>query len=411
MVAICFYFQVHQPYRLNKFSIFDIGKEKSYFDDKKNKEIFDKVSEKCYLETNELLLKLLKKHPEFKIAFSFSGVVLKQMEEYNPKVLDSFKALVNTGRVEIIQETFYHSLAFMFSKKEFFRQVQLHKDIIKRIFNYDPKIFRNTELIYNNELAMTISKMGYKGLILEGVDRILGGRSPNFLYSPVGNKDFKLLLKNYRLSDDIAFRFSNKGWVDFPLSSEKFTSWVNAVNGNGETINLFMDFETFGEHQWKDTGIFQFLEKLPEEILKNPSNSFKTPSEVIDSFPIRDELDIHHFISWADLERDTSAWTGNEMQQAAAKYIYEIEEDVLKTNDEELIDIWGKLQTSDHYYYMCTKWFNDGDVHKYFNPYSSPYDAFINFNNILNDLIQKIEKINKHKINSISKKEYKLPFL
>ncbi|MFH1521587.1 MAG: glycoside hydrolase family 57 protein [archaeon] len=409
MVSICFYFQVHQPYRIRKYSIFDIGKNSDYFSDNSessinNQYVLEKVARKCYLPTNAVLLELLNKHPEFKISFSFSGVLLEQLEEFAPEVLESFKKLVATGRVEILAETYYHSLSFLYSKGEFREQVKLHTQMIQRLFNKTPTVFRNTELIYNNELAQEIESLGYKGILAEGADFVLGWRSPNFTYRPAGTKNLTVLTKNYKLSDDIAFRFSNKGWKEWPLDSTKYTQWVNAINGNGNTINLFMDYETFGEHQWEDTGIFEFLRYLPKEILKHPDNDFKTPSEVIDSYEPKGELDVPHLMSWADVERDLSAWIGNEIQNSAINKIYSIGHKVLKTNNKELIHKWRKLQTSDHFYYMCTKWFADGDVHKYFNPYDSPYDAFISFMNVVQDLEIQLDKFSKDdKANNIYK--------
>ena len=398
MVSVCFYFQVHQPYRLKKFSLFEIGKNSKYFETENltkwnNQEIIKKVSNKCYLPTNKLILNLLKQYPELKITYSFSGVVLDQFEEYYPEVLLSFQELVDTKRVEILSETYYHSLAFLYSKREFIEQINLHKNKIKRLFNQNPKVFRNTELIYNNELANTIENLGYKGILAEGADHILGWRSPNFVYRPKTTKNIRLLLKNYKLSDDIAFRFSERSWKEWPLTAPKYAHWISAINGNGNIVNLFLDYETFGEHQWESTGIFNFLNSLPKEILKHKDNDFKTPSEIIKAYKPVAELDIHNLISWADIERDLSAWTSNQMQQAALKELYRLEPQVLKTKNKDLINIWRKLQTSDHFYYMCTKWFADGDVHKYFNPYESPYDAFITFMNILNDLKLKIESL------------------
>jgi alpha-amylase len=391
MVSICFYFQVHQPFRIRKYSIFDIGKNDNYFSDSSetnlnNEKILKKVSEKCYLPMNSLLLELLEKYPQFKVSFSFSGVYLEQLEKYAPDVLESFKKLVDTGRVEILAETYYHSLSFLFSRGEFYEQVKKHKEIVERLFGKTPEVFRNTELIYNNELAKVVERMGYKGIISEGAPSILGWRSPNYLYSPSGTEKIKVLLKNYKMSDDIAFRFSEKSWKEWPLTSQKYAQWVNAVNGGGEVINLFMDYETFGEHQWKETGIFEFMRHFPEEILKSSDNDFKTPSEVVNSYPARGTFDSPRFISWADVERDLSAWIGNEIQNAAIKKIYSLGFKVLKTQDSDIIEKWRKLQTSDHFYYMCTKWFSDGDVHKYFNPYQSPYDAFISYMNVLHDL-------------------------
>lgn len=391
MASVCFYFQVHQPFRLKRYRIFDIGNDREYFNDDShtslnNKKILEKVAGKCYLPANAVMLELLQKHPEFKISFSFSGVFLEQLEMYSPETLLSFQKLVDTGRAEVLSETYYHSLSFLYSKDEFRSQVELHKKKIKKLFGVTPKVFRNTELIYNNELAGVVEGMGYKAILAEGADHVLGWRSPNFLYRPAGTKKIKLLLKNYKLSDDIAFRFSSKEWNEHPLTAPKFASWVNQVNGNGNVVNLFMDYETFGEHQWEDTGIFNFLRHMPGEILKHPDNNFMTPSEAAETYPAVSELDVHNFMSWADVERDLSAWLSNSMQWEAAHKLYELEPKVLAINNPKLTDDWRRLQTSDHLYYMCTKWFNDGDVHKYFNPYESPYEAFIAFMNVLNDM-------------------------
>ncbi|MFA6096651.1 MAG: glycoside hydrolase family 57 protein [Candidatus Paceibacterota bacterium] len=390
MPSVCFYFQVHQPFRIKRYSVFDIGSDHNYFDDtnlneKGTRAVIDKVSKKCYLPTNEILYDLIRRNPEFKISYSFSGTAIEQMEMFAPEVLESFVKLAKTGNVEILDETYYHSLSFFYSDEEFIRQVELHRSKIKEVFGLEPKVFRNTELAYNNELAALIESMGYKGIIAEGWDYYLGHRSPNFLYKPKGTRKIKLLLKNYKLSDDIAFRFSNKGWAEYPLYAPKFCQWVNSINGNGNTVNLFMDYETFGEHQWEDSGIFNFLRALPSELLKHPDNNFKTPSELVDSYSTMDEVDVHGILTWADTERDLSAWTGNSMQKSALRKIYEIEEDVINANDKKLLDDWRKMQTSDHFYYMCTKWFSDGDVHKYFSPYESPYEAFISYMNVLND--------------------------
>ncbi len=388
MVAICFYFQVHQPFRLNRsFDFFSIGSGERYEDDHKNREIMNKVAEKCYLPTNQLLLELIKKyHGKFRISYSISGTALDQFELYRPDVLDSFKQLADTGCVEFLCETYYHSLSFLFSEAEFKRQVKLHKAKIKKLFGQTPKTFRNTELIYNNRLASVIEELGFQTILAEGVDRILQWRSPNFVYKPLACEKLNLLLKNYKLSDDIAFRFSQQSWSEWPLTADKFSYWAHQVAGGGETINLFMDYETFGEHQWASTGIFEFLRHLPETIWRHPDYEFLTPSQVSKKFTPKAELDIHHPISWADMERDVSAWLGNSLQDSAIEFVYAMEKDVLATKDDTLIHAWRKLQTSDHFYYMCIKWFNDGDVHKYFNPYDSPYDAFIYFTNAVNQL-------------------------
>lgn len=391
MPSVCLYFQAHQPLRVKKYRIFDVGNDHKYFNDfsnsnLNNKKVLAKVAEKSYLPANELLLKLLKKHPDFKISYSFSGIFLEQLENYLPKVLRSFRKLVQTGRVEILSETYYHSLAFFYSRQEFESQVALHGNAIKRIFDVKPKVFRNTELAYNNDLAKWADKKGYKAILAEGWDKFLGWRSPNFVYKPKGTKKIKLLLKNYKLSDDIAFRFSDKSWSRWPLTVDKFARWVNRANGNGNVINLFMDYETFGEHQWKEHGIFDFLEKLPGKILEHPDNDFVTPSKAVERYKAMDVVDVPDIVTWSDMERDLSAWTGNAIQNSAIEFIYALEQDVHATEDEGIIEDWRRLQISDHYYYMCTKWFADGDVHKYFNPYDSPYEAFISFMNVANDL-------------------------
>jgi alpha-amylase len=387
MPSICFYFQVHQPFRIRNYSFFDIGHSHIYEDDQKNREIMDKVSEKCYLKTNRKMLELIRRHDgRFRISYSISGMAIEQFEKFRPDVLQSFIDLAETGCVEFLGETYAHSLSFLYSKEEFSRQVEKHRAVMKKYFNQDPKVFRNTELIFSNELAWHIENMGYKGIICEGVDRLLKERSPNFLYQPVHQGKIKLLLKNYRLSDDIAFRFSDRGWAEFPLTVDKFKKWVHAIAGHGETVNLFMDYETFGEHQWETTGIFNFLDHLPEHILEHPDFDFKTPSEVVDSYPARQVYDAHEFISWADTERDLSAWLSNSMQRESIKRVYSLEKEIKDLNDPALLQVWERLQTSDHYYYMCTKFWNDGDVHKYFSPFDSPYDAYMYFMNIFSDL-------------------------
>ncbi len=391
MVDVCFYFQVHQPYRLRKYSVFEIGMNHDYFDDVKNKAIIEKVANKCYIPMNKLLLDLLRRYPQFKISFSFSGVVLEQLSKYAPEALDTFKELVKTGRVEVLSETYFHSLAYLYSKGEFRYQVRLHKELIKSIFKVEPKVFRNTELIYNNELAKDLEIMGYKGIITEGADQVLGWRSPNFLYK-AKNSNIKLLLKNYKLSDDIAFRFSDKNWVEYPLTTEKYVMWINNINGNGNVVNLFMDYETFGEHQWEDTGIFGFMQHLPAAVLSNPDNNFVTPSEALGKYDAVGELDVPYFISWADEQRDLSAWVGNKIQASASHKVYELEKQVKLSGDSRIIEDWRRLTTSDHFYYMCTKYFNDGDVHKYFNPYDTPYDAYMILMNVLNDLKKRVEQ-------------------
>lgn len=386
MPSVCFYFQVHQPYRLRHYSFFDIGQNHFYEDAEANRGIMLKVAQKCYIPMNSLLLKMIRRwEGRFRISFSLSGVVLEQFAEYAPHVLDSFRELVSTGCVEILSETYAHSLASLYDAEEFRAQIALHDELVQQMLGVQPKSFRNTELIFRNDIARFVEEMGYKAMLTEGADHVLGWRSPNFVYRPSGCRRMKLLLKNYRLSDDIAFRFSNRGWGEWPLTADKFASWVHAINGSGELVNLFMDYETFGEHQWAETGIFDFMEALPAAVFANPDFDFVTPSEAADRYEPVAELDVPNAISWADAERDLTAWTGNDMELDAIEDVYALGKKVLGQGDRDSIRTWRRLQTSDHFYYMCTKWFSDGDVHKYFNPYGTPYDAYINYMNVLSD--------------------------
>lgn len=390
MKSIVLYLHVHQPFRIRHYTIFDAGQRHNYFDAPydhrtNNQRIMHKVAEKSYIPTNRRLLKLLNAHPEFKVSISITGTVLEQLERWSPAVLHSFQDLTATGRVEVVGETYHHSLAFFYSLAEFEAQVDMHRDKVMQLFGQTPVVFRNTELSYNNDLAYWADRAGYKGILAEGWDPILGWRSPNFVYQPAYTNNIRLLMKNYRLSDDIAFRFGNRSWAEWPLTVDKFTHWLNDA-GDAEVFNLFMDYETFGEHQWHDTGIFDFLEHLPEKWLSDPNNTFQTVSSAIESYEPRDRIDVPHTTTWADTERDLSAWLGNPMQQQAIHALYDIQPQIMKSNDLTLIEDWRKLQTSDHFYYMCTKWFSDGDIHAYFSPYETPYEAYMNFMNAFHDL-------------------------
>lgn len=408
---ICFYFQVHQPYRLRDLRARDVGQDDvDYFDHDKNRQVFRKVAEKCYLPANKLMLELLKKHPNFRISYSLSGVFLDQCDEYGPDVLQSFKDLAATGKVEFLAETYYHSLSAIKSLTEFCAQVGKHVQRIESLFGQTPSVFRNTELIFNNEIAQVVRLMGFKGIIAEGADHLLRGRNPNDPYAvpkfrldkkherliaknrPLKNRsdDIHILLKNYRLSDDVAFRFSDRNWASYPLFAETYCNWL--AENSGHSVNLFMDYETFGEHQWADTGIFDFLTGFAAE-MERRNISCATPSELIDNWKSdwnRDTYDVHRTISWADTERDLSAWLGNHIQQSAMDAIFALEDAVKKTKNPEILEIWRKLLTSDHFYYMCTKYWADGDVHKYFSPYDSPYEAYRRFSHALCDLKARI---------------------
>jgi alpha-amylase len=389
--ALVLYLHVHQPFRVKHYTIFDAAIHHDYFNEERadaqtnNESIVRKVAEKSYLPTNRILLELLQQHPEFRLSLSITGTVLEQFEDFAPEVLHSFQQLVATGKVEIVAETYYHSLAFFYSREEFTRQVRQHTELIQRLFGKTPTAFRNTELAYNNELALWAESQGYKAILAEGWDENLGWRSPNFVYRPVNTQRIKLLLKNYKLSDDIAFRFGDKNWQEWPLTPDKFSHWANA-SSDETNVNLFMDYETFGEHQWADTGIFDFLRDLPKSWLATTGNSFATITELATRQEAVDELDVPQTITWADTERDLSAWLGNPMQQEAIQALYELEQPIMSSNDQQLVDDWRKLQTSDHFYYMCTKWFNDGDIHAYFSPYESPYEAFVAYMNVYHDM-------------------------
>ncbi|HSX06028.1 MAG TPA: glycoside hydrolase family 57 protein [Candidatus Saccharimonadales bacterium] len=388
--AIVLYMHVHQPFRIRHYTVFDAGVSHDYFnapygDRASNEQIAHKVAEKSYLPTNARLLQLLHDNPEFKLSLSITGTVIEQLERWAPEALRSFQKLTDTGRVEIVAETYHHSLAFFYNREEFETQVRMHADKVKEIFGQTPKVFRNTELCYNNDLAYWADKAGYKAVLAEGWDPVLGWRSPNFVYRPSYTENIRLLMKNYKLSDDIAFRFGDRAWSEWPLTADKFTRWL-ADNQDATNFDLFMDYETFGEHQWESTGIFEFLAHLPKEWLTNPHHTFMTVSEAADAFEPVDYIDAPNTITWADTERDLSAWLGNSMQTNSIQALYSLRDKILNTTDLRLIEDWRRLTTSDHFYYMCTKYFNDGDIHAYFSPYETPYEAYMNFMNAYHDL-------------------------
>lgn len=399
--GITLYLHVHQPWRVRDYTVFDTSVDHNYFNDPNpisnynNEKILNKVADKSYRPMNALLEKLLQKHPEFKVSLSITGTFIDQAEQWAPDVLESFKRLVATGQVEIVAETYYHSLAFFYSRPEFERQVEAHKAKIRDIFGVETSIFRNTELAYNDELAQWADQYGFKGILAEGWDPILGWRSPNFVYTPEGTEKISLLLKNYKLSDDLAFRFSNRAWQEWPLTVDKYNSWVESSIQDQPLVNLFMDYETFGEHQWEDTGIFTFFEEFVDRWLDNPDNTFYTVSEAIEANTPVDTISMPQTVTWADSERDLTAWVGNSMQHEAMRHLYSLEGDVIRSNDDDLINDWRMLQTSDHAYYMCTKWFTDGDVHAYFSPYTSPYDAFLYYLNAIRDIRWRLHETHK----------------
>lgn len=392
MPSVCCYFQVHQPCRLRPYTFFDIGREPIYENEEENRAIIQKVAQKCYLPAAYILLEQIRHHGgRFKVAFSISGIALEQFARHQPAVLKIFQDLAATGCVEFLNETYHHSLAFLFSATEFRRQVEMHRKTIETHFQQSPTVFRNTELIFNNDVARAVEKMGFTAILAEGADPILGWRSPNHVYQPQGCKKLRLLLKNYRLSDAVAFHFNDPAAPDRPLSGARFAERIHQVQGVGDLVNLFMDFETFGEHFAAETGIFDFMKDFPAAVLRHPDFCFATPSEAARTHAPVARLDVPQFISWADVERDLSAWVGNDMQKDAIQAVYALENKVIELDQPALLHTWRRLQTSDHFYYMCTKWFGDGDIHKYFNPFKSPYDAYINYMNIIADLTRRID--------------------
>lgn len=388
--TLCLYFQVHQPIRLRKYHFFDIGKNTDYYDDFANRTITRKVAERCYLPANRMMLDLIQKYGKnFKVSFSISGMAIEQFRMYAPDVIESFKALAATGCVEFLTETYSHSLASLVDEGEFKKQVKEHSTLMKELFGIKPVTFRNTELVYSDEIGEMVARMGYKTMLTEGAKHILGWKSPDYVYTNSLDPKLKLLLKNFRLSDDIAFRFSDRGWNEWPLTADKYASWLNATEG--EIINLFMDYETIGEHQGAETGIFDFFANLPEKVFTQTNFEFLTPAEAAEKHQPVAPLHVPYPISWADEERDLTAWIGNELQNEAFEELYKLRKKINNLKNENLIHDFDRLQASDHFYYMCTKLFSDGAIHKYFTPYDTPYEAFINYMNVLSDVILRTE--------------------
>ncbi|MBR1801832.1 glycoside hydrolase family 57 protein [Candidatus Saccharibacteria bacterium] len=410
MRAICLYLHVHQPYRVRAYSIFNVARDHNYWNSdfyskQSNERIFKKVAEKSYHPMFDLIEGNINRFKDFKVSMSITGTWLEQAEEWDPSLIEQVRRMVKTGQVEIVAETYYHSLAFFHNREEFESQVERHQIRIQQLFGFKTKIFRDTEFAYNDELGNWIDtvgfeRFGFKGCLAEGWDKVLGWRSPNHVYKAPGAKNTRLLLKNYRLSDDIAFRFSDRQWKEWPLTVEKYQNWLDMDCLRGNLVNLFMDFETFGENQWADTGIFEFMNHLIEKWLSVYENKFVTVSEAAELEEPADEVSMPQTVTWADTERDLSAWAGNSMQDEAEDILYGMREEILQTGDQRLIEDWRRLTTSDHPYYMCTKYWNDGDVHAYFSPYDSPYDAFMYFMNAVRDLQYRLLNDKKRRENS-----------
>jgi len=386
MKTVCLNFQIHQPFRYRKYRFFDIGNDAYYYDDFANETILRKAADQSYLPSNKIILEQIIKHKgKFKVTYSLSGIVLDQFKLYAPEVIESFKELAATGCVEFLSETYANSLVSLADSRFFESQVRSHDDLIEELFGQRPKVFRNTELIYSDEIGDLVHRMGYEAMITEGAKHILGWKSPNYLYCNALNPRLKVLMRNFRFSDDLSFRFSNNGWNEFPLTAEKYAGWMASLPKEEEVITVFINYETFGQLHPKSTGIFDFLKKLPDAILKTGELNFSTPSEVIANLQPVSAIHVPYPISWADEERDLSAWLGNELQKEAFDKLYQLKERMRNCTDSVVLKDWDYLQTNDHFYYMCTKFFSDGEVHKYFNPYGTPYEAFINYMNVLSD--------------------------
>ncbi len=399
MKTICFYFQVHQPWRLKTYRFFNLGKDHIYLNDMLNRSIMQKVARECYLPMNALLLSLINDNGgKFRCSFSITGIAIEQFRAYAPEVLESFKELAATGCVEFLCETYSHSLTSITSEEEFKVEVANHAKLIESEFGMKPKAFRNTELIYSDRIGELVAKMGFKTMLAEGARHVLGWKSPNFTYANANNQKLRLLLRNYKLSDDIAFRFSDQSWDQHPLSAQTYASWLLSEECSGDVVNLFMDYETFGEHQKSSTGIFDFMKALPAAILSSGELEFATVSEAASKNQPVSVLHCPHVMSWADEERDVTAWIGNELQNEALAKVTAIGEKIQVIDQDDFNHVWRFMQTSDHFYYMATKWLSDGDVHSYFNPYDSPYEAFINYMNVLADFEVEVNKVYEAKM-------------
>ncbi len=386
MKSVCLFFQVHQPFRYRRYRFFDIGNDHYYYDDYSNETIMRDIADKCYLPTNKLLLELANKlNGKFKVAFSITGVALEQFELYAPEVIESFRELVKTGCVEFLSETYSHSLASLKDKEIFKDQVRQHDERIFKLFGHKPRVFRNTEMVYSDEIGQQIANMGYTAMLTEGAKHILGWKSPNFIYVNAANPRLKVLMRNFKLSDDIAFRFSNSNWSEYPLTAEKYIGWLEKIDEKEEVVNLFLGYESFGKRQTKESGIFDFLKAFSEKIVESDKLQFATPSEVVEQLQPVSAVSIPHPVSWADEERDLTAWLGNGMQKEAFSKLYDLKSQIAKCNDASLLEDWNNLQISDHFYYMSTKYFSDADVNRSYNPFDSPYEAFINYMNVLSD--------------------------
>jgi len=406
MRSICLYFQVHQPYRLRTYRFFDIGEDHQYYDEYQNRQIIRRAAEKCYLPANKMLLDLIKEFgPAFKVSFCISGTAMDQFRQSAPEVLHSFRRLADTGSVEFLAETYAHSFAALRDKEEFSRQINLHVKAIQEHFGKTPVTFKNPELLYSDTIGEMVYEQGFSVMVTEGAKFIMGWKSPNYMYCNNINPKLKLLLRNNRLSDDIAFRFSRRNWSEWPLTTEKFTGWLNKIDPKEEVVNIFMDYEAIGERQGNESGIFEFFYSLPKAVLKHTNFTFSIPSEIAKKLQPVSAIRVESPISWADEERDLTSWLGNELQDEAFTKLYSVSEKIRKCSDPAILRDWLYLQTCDHFYFMSTKWFSDGAIHPYFNPYPSPYEAFINYMNVLSDFTIRLESDIAYKEKIITRAE------
>ncbi len=391
--SICIYFQIHHPERLRKYQFFDIGKKHNYFDNYANRSELEDLAENCYLPANALLLDLIKKYEgKFKVAFSISGSAIDQLEMHTPEVIRSFQELAQTGQVEFLAETYSHSLASLSKDTdEFELQVKRHSAAIKELFGKKPVTFRNTSLIYSDKIGKRVADLGFKTMLTDGAKHVLGWKSPNFVYKNALDENLNLLLKNSKLSDDIAIRFSDRNWSEYPLTSEKYADWVSHSLQDTEVLNLFMNYEVIGHYNRAESGIFDFLRYFIQQIAENPNYQFLLPKEVTKKHTAKDILPVPYPISWTDEERDITSWLGNELQKEAFTELFKIQPLVKKKKNAELNEDYSRLQASEHFYFMRTKLFSGADYHKYILPYESPYEAFINYMNVLSDFIERVK--------------------
>lgn len=389
MKSVCLYFQIHQPLRLKKYRFFNMGKDVMYLDDYLNRSIMQRAADNCYHPMNEMLLKCIKEsNGKFKVSFSISGLAIEQMKLFEPELLDSFKALAATGSVEFMAETQSHTLSSVLSKEEFFAEVKTHAALIEKEFGVKPKSFANTELIYSDAIGEMVAELGYDSMVTEGAKHILGWKSPDFVYVNAINPRLKLLMRNSRLSDDLRYRFSDRTWDQWPLTADKYVEWVE--DGDGEVCNIYLDYETFGEYQNCDSGVFSFFEHFVKGVIANKKLEFDVPSNVTATHHPVAVLHVPYPISWTDEEKDVTAWIGNDLQNEATSKLYSLRDDVIKLNDPDINKVWEFLKTSNHFYYMSTKWFTDNSTSNV-NPYDSPYEAFINYMNVLSDFIRNVK--------------------